>query len=237
MFWTDMGLGGAADRSAAVDDGRIMCANIDGSGVETVVPLGHTTTPKQLTLDVIGRKVYWCDRGDVGDQSVNPKIMRVNFDGSGLETLINTDLISPVGIALDVPNGKLYFSDRYANNIRRANLDGTNVEMVVRDTTYPVDIALDLKRRVMYWTARQDGGIVCTSMDENNQDGSKFEPIVTGLSAPIGMGIDRKNDKIYYTEVLVKEHSGTIWQADLDGSNRVKLVSTALPLGLFYALS
>ena len=235
MYWTDMGMGGAADRSVAVDDGRIMRANIDGSDVQTVVPLGHTTTPKQLTLDVEGGKVYWCDRGDVGDKVVNPKIMRVNFDGSDLETLIDKDLISPVGIALDVPNGKLYFADRYANNICRSNLDGSGVELVVRDTNYPVDLALDLKNRFMFWTGRQDGTVFRTPMDENNQDGGKIAPIVSELSAPIGMGIDHKNDKIYYTEVFIKEHSGAIWRADLDGGNATKLITTALPLGLFFA--
>jgi hypothetical protein len=235
MYWTDMGMGGAADRSVAVDDGRIMRANIDGSDVQTVVPLGHTTTPKQLTLDVTGGKVYWCDRGDVGDKSVNPKIMRVNFDGSDLETLIDKDLISPVGIALDVPNEKIYFTDRYANIIKRANLDGSDVEVVVQNTTYPVDLALDLTNRWMFWTGRQDGTVFRTNMDENDQDGAGIDSIVTGLTAPIGMGIDRVNNKIYYTEVFVKEHSGAIWRADTDGQNAVKLRTTALPLGLYFA--
>jgi sugar lactone lactonase YvrE len=234
IYWTDMGTGGAADRSVAADDGRIMRANIDGSDVQTVVPLGHTTTPKQLTLDVPGGKVYWCDRGDVGDNSVNPKIMRVNFDGSDLETLVKDDVISPVGIALDVPKGKLYFTDRYANNIKRANLDGADVEIVVQNTTYPVDLALDLKNRWMFWTGRQDGTVFRTNMDENGQDGSKIAAIITGLTAPIGMGIDRVHNKIYYTEVFVKEHSGAIWCADTDGQNAVKLRTTALPLGLYF---
>jgi DNA-binding beta-propeller fold protein YncE len=87
MYWTDMGQGGAADKSVAIDDGRIMRANLDGSNVETVVPLGLTTTPKQLALDVAGGKVYWSDRGDVGDKRGNPKVMRANFDGSALETI------------------------------------------------------------------------------------------------------------------------------------------------------
>jgi sugar lactone lactonase YvrE len=178
-----------------------------------------------------GGKVYWCDRGDVRDKSVNPKIMRVNFDGSDIETLVDKDLISPVGIALDVPNGKVYFTDRYANNIRRSNLDGSGVELVVRGTNYPVDLALDLKNRFMLWTGRQDGTVFRTPMDENNQDGSKIATIVSGLSSPIGMGIDHRNDRICYTE----GHSGAIWRADLDGGNATKLRTTAMPLGLFFA--
>jgi DNA-binding beta-propeller fold protein YncE len=50
MYWTDMGLGGAADKSVAINDGRIMRADIDGKNVETLVPTGVTTTPKQLAL-------------------------------------------------------------------------------------------------------------------------------------------------------------------------------------------
>jgi len=157
MYWTDMGPGGAADKSVALNDGRIMRADIDGTNVETVVPLGLTTTPKQLALDVAGGKVYWSDRGDLGDQRVNPKIMRANLDGSSVETIVSTDLMSAVGIALDTANGKVYFTDRYANNIKRANLDGSDVEVVVRDTEYPVDLAFDFEKRVFYWTARKSG--------------------------------------------------------------------------------
>jgi DNA-binding beta-propeller fold protein YncE len=145
MYWTSMGPGGSADRSIADSDGRIMRANLDGSDVEVIVPLGITTTPKQLALDLTNRKVYWSDRGDVGKDSVDPKIMRADLDGANVEVLIKDNLISPVGITLDVAACKLYFSERFANNIKRANLDGSNVEIVVQNTSYPVDLIIELK--------------------------------------------------------------------------------------------
>jgi DNA-binding beta-propeller fold protein YncE len=235
MYWTDMGLGGAADKSVAINDGRIMRADIDGKNVETLVPTGVTTTPKQLALDVAGGKVYWCDRGDVGDKKVNPKVMRSNLDGSSVETLVSADLISPVGIALDTVNGKLYFTDRYANNIRRANLDGTKVEVVVKDTKYPVDLAFDFASRSMFWTAREAGGVYRVNMDKNDIDGASLNPIITGLHAPIGVTIDRKKGKLYYTDVIVASQSGAIWESDLDGGNAKQLTTTSLPLGLFFS--
>ena len=236
MYWTDMGPGGAADKSVADKDGRIMRADLDGKNIETLVPKGITTTPKQLTLDVAGGKVYWCDRGDVGDKNVDPKIMRANLDGSEVEILVSTDLMSPVGIALDLAKGKLYFSDRYANNIKRANLDGTDVEMVVKDTEYPVDLAIDFKTRSLYWTAREAGGVYRADVDGNAIDGATLTPIITGIQAPIGVTIDRENNKLYYTEVIVSEQSGHIWQSDMDGSNARKIAATMMPLGLFYTV-
>ena len=236
MYWTDMGPGGAADKSVADKDGRIMRADLDGRNIETLVPKGITTTPKQLTLDVAGGKVYWCDRGDVGDKNVDPKIMRANLDGSEVEILVSTDLMSPVGIALDLAKGKLYFSDRYANNIKRANLDGTDVEMVVKDTEYPVDLAIDFKTRSLYWTAREAGGLYRADVDGNAIDGSSLTPIITGIQAPIGVTIDRENDKLYYTEVIVSEQSGHIWQSDMDGGDARKIAATMMPLGLFYTV-
>jgi sugar lactone lactonase YvrE len=236
IYFTDMGKGGAADKSVAPDDGKIWRANLDGSDAEVIVPLGVTTTPKQLTLDVEGGKVYWCDRGDVGDQQVNPKVMRANLDGSEIEILISDDLKSPVGIALDTDNGKMYFTDRFANNIKRANLDGSDVEIVVKDTDYPVDLVIDYATRLIYWTAREAGGVLRAEMDQNNIDGKTLKPLVTGLSNPIGVTLDRENKKMFYTEVIISPPSGHIWRSELDGSNASKIATTPLPLGIYFAL-
>ncbi|MBW2540044.1 MAG: hypothetical protein JRE27_10620 [Deltaproteobacteria bacterium] len=234
IYWTDMGPGGAADKSVAINDGRIMRSDLDGQNVENLVPTGITTTPKQLALDVPGGKVYWSDRGDVGDKNVNPKIMRSNLDGTSVETIVSTDVISPVGIALDKPNGKVYFTDRYANNIKRANLNGSDVEVVVKDTEYPVDLLIDFESRTLYWTAREVGGVYRVNMDKNDIDGASLSPIITGVSAPIGITMDPNKRRLYYTEVLVSEVSGAIWESDMGGSNAKNIATTALPLGLFF---
>lgn len=233
MYWTDMGPGGAADNSVAINDGRIMRADLDGTKVETVVPLGLSTTPKQLALDVAGGKVYWSDRGDVEGENVNPKIMRANLDGSPLETIVSSDLMSPVGIAVDPAKGKVYFTDRYANNIKRANLDGSDVEIVVRDTDYPVDLAFDLDKRVFYWTARKSGCLYVADMDKTEMDGASFSPIVTGLHAPIGVCLDHENKRLFYTDVIFPA-SGALWESELDGSNPKRIAAAPLPCGLYF---
>ena len=234
IYWTDMGEGAALENSASLGSGRIVRADLDGTNIENIVPRGITTTPKQLALDVEGNKVYWSDRGDVANEVVSPKIMRANLDGSDVETLVIDDLISPVGMVLDVANGKMYFSDRFANNIKRANLDGSDVEIVVRDTEYPVDLLIDFETRMIYWTTREPGGVLRADMDGSEIDGNTLTPIVTGLTIPIGITMDRENRKLYYSDVILSPPSGHIWQSDMDGSNVKKILATLKPLGVFY---
>ena len=93
VYWTNMGVGAFFEESIAPNDGSISRANLDGSNVEIVVPTGITTTPKQIALDVDNGKMYWADRGDVGKQYVNPKVMRANLDGTNVETIISSDVL------------------------------------------------------------------------------------------------------------------------------------------------
>ena len=108
---------------------------------------------------------------------------------------------------------------------------------MVKDTEYPVDLAIDFNTRSIYWTAREAGGLYRADVDGNDIDGTGLTPIITGIQAPIGVTIDRENNKLYYTEVIVSEQSGHIWQSDMDGSNARKIATTKMPLGLFYTLT
>lgn len=76
IYWTDMG-------SPKVFEGQIFSAKLDGSDIQTVVPKGKIFTPKQLIIDQKSKKAYFCDREGC-------RVMRVNLDGSELETLVQT---------------------------------------------------------------------------------------------------------------------------------------------------
>ena len=64
--------------------------------------------------------IYWTNRSG--------RIQRIRSDGSDIENLF-TDVCSPIGIALDVPGGQMYWTS--GCKIQRANLDGSNVEELV----------------------------------------------------------------------------------------------------------
>src|SRR3984957_6569993 len=73
IYWTNMGIPSA-------NDGSILRAALDGKNITTIVPEGKSHTPKQLQFDKKQGKLYWSDREGM-------RVMRVNLDGSELETL------------------------------------------------------------------------------------------------------------------------------------------------------
>ena len=67
-----------------------------------------------------------------------------NLDGSELEDLATVGVFEPVRIALDLPAAKMYWTDSSPANftIHRANLDGTDRELIDVIAQSPSGIAL-----------------------------------------------------------------------------------------------
>ena len=112
--------------------GKIQRANLDGSNVQLVKSL--TSVPRDLTIDTVNGRLYLTNSWG--------KVQRLNFDGSNFEPNLITDLDVPEGITLDVVGGKLYWTD--AGGINRANLNGENIQNVVKGLDVPGDIVLGI---------------------------------------------------------------------------------------------
>ena len=105
--------------------------------------------------------------------------MRVNLDGSQIETLVETGRGDDdrrdqtrwcVGITLDPKRGKMYWTQKGPDKgnkgrIFRANIEipkGENaanrgdIEVLFDGLPEPIDLELDLKNRILYWTDRGD---------------------------------------------------------------------------------
>ena len=173
--------------------------------------------------------IYWTDISPIG-VGLNSAIKRANADGSGVETLI-TGLKHPRGMDLDVPGGKMYWSEAGLLGIRRANLDGTGpAETVVpgQNGIAVDDVAVDVSAGKMYWTSCQSpivagGGRI----QRASLDGSGVEDLVTvNLMNPVGIALDLQQGKVYWTD-LEGYHDGTgkIQRSDLDGSSVETLIA------------
>ena len=108
MFWTNMGV----DNRAA--DGTIHRADLDGRNIRLLVGHGAVVTPKQLEHDPASGHPYWCDREGM-------RVMRAREDGSDVTVLVLTGCFPDdvaderrhcVGIALDVPNRLVYWTQK-----------------------------------------------------------------------------------------------------------------------------
>jgi len=69
----------------------------------------------------------------------------------------------------------------------------------------------------IFWTDKDDGQIESSDLDGGNR-----VTVLSGLSDPRGIVIDRMKERVYWAS---HEESGSIWSADLDGSNSAVFLS------------
>jgi DNA-binding beta-propeller fold protein YncE len=223
IYWTNMGV-------PNLDDGSIERADLDGNNRKVIVPVGSTHTPKQIILDKKTGKLYWCDREGM-------RVMRCDVDGSRLETLVEAGRGDAdrhdqtnwcVGLAIDGKHGKIYWTQKGPDNAGRGAIFRANVEIPAGQTPAnrsdievffgglpePIDLELDQKNRVLYWTDRGDPPRGNT-VNRASIDSKPAEPeiVVTHLMEGIGIALDVPGDRMFVTDF-----AGSIYSAHLDGS-------------------
>lgn len=208
---------------------KIKRANLDGSDVETV--LIPSCNPQGIALDAAGGKMYWTSCG----------IWRANLDGSDAEHLVPPSEISrPIGIALNLAGGKMYWTDRgdrvgddapRRGNIKRANLDGSDVDVLVDVTYQPQAIAVDPASGKIYWSSESDLGPI---VHRANLNGSDIENIVTLRRTVLGVALDTELGQMYLTNYGGEK----VLRANLDGSRVEEIVAEpgSYPAGIALAL-
>ncbi|MDT5290659.1 MAG: hypothetical protein QOF88_5548 [Mycobacterium sp.] len=245
IYWTNMG-------NPKANDGSVERADLDGRNRAAIVPQGGTFTPKQIQLEAKSRKLYWCDREGM-------RVMRADLDGSNVETLVDASQGDPrpgpdatkwcVGVAIDVDGGKVYWTQKGPDNagkgrILRAGIDvppgqtasnRADIEVIYDGLPEPIDLDLDLKNRVLYWTDRGDpprGNTVNRApMDSGSLDRPAPEIVLTHLMEGIGIALDLAGDRMFVTDF-----GGNVLEAKLDGSDaKPLLVAQGNLTGIAYA--
>lgn len=224
IYWTNMG------SSPGTNDGSIERADIDGKGRKVIIPPGATFTPKQLQLDKKNGRLYWCDREGM-------RVMRANLDGSQIEVLVESGSGDEdrrdqtrwcVGIAIDPERKQIYWTQKGPDNgdqgrIFRAGIEipkgetagnRTDIEVFFERLPEPIDLEIDRKNRMLYWTDRGDpprGNTVNrVSIDAKPQSP---QILLTHLMEGIGIALDVPHDRMFVTDF-----AGSIYSAKLDGS-------------------
>ncbi len=163
---------------------RINRSELDGSLNEQYYT-GFSVFPLGIAIDTLNNEIFWTDndaqvkRGTIGLSDFSVWTTPVDESGSSARAM--------GGIALDVPNGKMYWASEWTDQIRRANFDGTTIENLVT-VTRPFGIALDLPNGKMYYTENDDsGGDNVANLWRANLDGSSPELLYTNPPSPPGV--------------------------------------------------
>ncbi len=185
----------------------VMRANLDGSGIETIVVTGNPVADAGdqslwcvgMAVDPARGHVYWTQKG--GDNSGRGMIRRCN---------------------MEMPAGE------------RANTR-SDIRNLFTRLPEPIDLDLDLTSRTIYWTDRGDETVSRAPMDApQSYDPAKRldrEIILRGLGEAIGVAIDLERDRLAWTNL-----EGDVGIARLDGSgNRVLASGQGLLTGIAWA--
>ena len=137
----------------------------------------------------------------------------VNLQGPGILGNQSTHKVTITDDDIVVVEGKIYWTDGV--EIRRANLNGTQVETVLTTTSNPRSIELDLIRGKMYWMTEE--GRVWRA----NLDGTEIEDIMIeapGYYLSSSFALDTAGNKLYTLENLVDFYAlVTKWDLETGG--------------------
>jgi hypothetical protein len=186
-----------------------------------VAPAG----PAAIAVDSVGNWLYW------STGAAEYRIYRSRPDGSERQMLVQLPVwancssnCTPTAtdLAVDPVGGKMYWTSGGGNNIPgriwRANLDGTQVETIITQGTYPQSIALDVDRGYLYWSDHGAGALYRAKLN-----GSDVRTIISDANELRGFALDLVGGQIVYAYRSTSFQYG-IWKANLDGTNRTPLV-------------
>ncbi len=196
--WTDSN--GHAQTFLTLGNSQVSRVEVSVSGISERVIFSTDSQPQVLIAESQRPPMYWVDAGPL-----------YRLAGAEVENLVPS-VQNATSLAVDVADEKLYWVERTSDRtgrIRRANFDGTNVQLVKDLTSVPYSIAIDAANDKLYLTNSWG------KIQRINFDGSGFEPnLIIGLDAPKHLTLDMAGGKFYWTE-----RTNRIRHANLDGSN------------------
>ena len=172
-----------------------MIENYDGPPLAATLPVTVKMGKQVLVSETSRPSMYW-----------------INTDTNKIESLDRFDVITNQvkSLTVDAADGKVYWSEHSNSGgiIKRANLDGTNVEMLTTQLTTPQSITIDTVRKRLYWIDTLEGKI--QSADLN---GENIKTIIKRDDNVVDIDVDADGGKLYWADLY------SIWRVNLDGTN------------------
>lgn len=217
-------------------------ANLDGtSPVALMAPADSLVSPDNLALDLVHDRIYWVDiHRDI--------IQSADLSGQDIRDVVLEGIESPEahnGIAIDPVGGKIYWTD-IVIGISRANLDGSDVEVVVPEEVLsrdddPYSIQLDLDMQRMYWLDVEKHMVASANLDgtdiriERSNVSGRHLTLHEGYFYWSGSAITRSPvDQDIFTTVVERNTSvGSVYDIAFDATTQTLLWSSQYELRAF----
>lgn len=180
---------------------EIRGVDLDNPYYHIIPPISLPQVLQAVQLDFYGqeRRIFWVDA------QLN-EVKRVGLVGSPIETVIDTAIKNPHGIAIDWLSRNLFFSsnDGTRNHISVCNLDGEYVTRIIEDDIYQVkSMAVDPVHGKLFWS-EVDRPLQQHAIFMANMDGSERTVLATLADhtddSTKSLSFDTKDRRLYWID-------------------------------------
>ncbi|KAI9933196.1 hypothetical protein ASPWEDRAFT_743804 [Aspergillus wentii DTO 134E9] len=199
----DLGLSAA---SPGLESGEILEMTTSGKITRSLV--SKQALPDGLAVDKASGRMFWTCMGVPGKN--DGAVYSANLDGSSIETLVAPGVINtPKQLALDAVAKKVYFADREGARIYRCSFDGSNLEVLIDNSTddvlnWCVGIAVAPTLGLFFWTQKGPSkggkGRIFGAPIAGNGKRQEIKCVLSDLPEPIDLEVDENSRMLYWTD-------------------------------------
>lgn len=214
-----------APRLVFLNGSKVVIADADGNNLKVLSqapapPAGQRSSGLYdgVAYDGAKHQIYWTDMGRANAD--DGTVQRVDVAGGPATMVVPPGgAFTPKQMKLDLAHGKMYWSDREGMRIMRANLDGSQIEVLVQTGSgdaerkdparWCVGIALDIAKGYVYWTQKgaddAGQGVIRRAQIEvpkgqTPATRTDIQTLFAGLPEPIDLDVDLKSRRLYWTD-------------------------------------
>ncbi|XP_028427411.1 nidogen-2 isoform X6 [Perca flavescens] len=169
---------------------------LDATRSKTLLTL-HGSIVVGIAYDCKENHVYWTD---LSARTINRASMAT---GAEPEILINTNLVSPEGLAVDVKRRLMFWVDSNPDVIESANLDGSGRRTLFdTDLVNPRAIIVVSSTGTLYWT---DWNREAPKIESSSVDGQNRMVVVSdGIGLPNALTFDSSSGQVCWADAGTK---------------------------------